>query len=332
MTTMTCSHLGIDVSKLKLDVALLTAAGLHTACFENSLQGFGALERWLAGFANPVRVCLEATGTYGLGVARFLYQQKRTVSIVNPLMIHHFARARLSRNKTDAHDAELIARFSQQNNPRPWQPPSPEQEKLQTLVRVREQLVESRALAKQHLEGAPRAAAAFFNAQIRQLTGQIDKIENQIRQAWQDVPELAQAMGWLTSIPGVGEVTAVTILAILPPLDQIQSARQLAAFAGVTPCQKQSGKNTGKTRMSKLGHSRLRKALYLPAVVAVRYNPRAQALAQRLAAKGKPKMVIIGAVMRLLTHLIFGVLKNRTPFDPNYLTAQIASKAAAGRL
>jgi len=332
MTTMNCSHLGIDVSKLKLDVALLTATGIHTEAFENTPAGFGALERWLAGFSGPIRVCLEATGIYGLEVTRFLYQQKRTVSVVNPLMVHHFARARLTRNKTDLHDAELIARFSQQNNPRPWQPPTPAQEKLQGLVRVREHVVESCVLAKQHLESAPAANARFFKAQIRQCQRQIKQIEEQMNEVCTEDADLARGLELLKSIPGIGQITAATVLAILPPLDQIQSARQLAAFAGVTPCQKQSGNSPGKTRMSKLGHARLRKALYMPAVAALRFNPRAQALAQRLAAKGKPKMVIIGAIMRLLTHLIFGVLKNRTHFDPNYLQAEIAGKAAAGRL
>jgi transposase len=324
MTTKNTAHLGIDVSKFKLDVALLTPAAIHTALFDNTLAGFGALERWLSRFAGTIDVCMEATGAYALGVAKFLHQRQRKVSIVNPLMVHHFARARLSRNKTDIHDAELIARFSQQNNPRPWQPPTAGQEKLRILVRVREQFVESRALSKQHMESAPPNAVGFFKTQLRQLQRQIDKLEDQIRQTCKETPELIQALGWLTSIPGVGEITAVTLLSILPPLDQIQSARQLAAFAGVTPSQNQSGTSPGKTRMSKIGHSRLRKALYLPAVAALRCNPRAQALAQRLAAKGKSKMVLVGAIMRLLTHLMFGVLKNRVAFDPNYLNAKTA--------
>jgi transposase len=318
-------HLGIDVAKLKLDVALLAEDGVHTAVFNNNPEGFAALEAWLTRWTEPVRVCLEATGTYGLGVAHYLHQHQRTVSIANPLAVHHFARVLLSRNKTDPHDAQLIARYSQQYNPRPWQPPSPEAEKLQVLVRVREQLVESCALAKQHLESAPAMAARFFKAQIRQLERQITKLEKEIRQFCKALPQWAHAIEWLTSIPGIGETTALTVLSILPPLEDLKSARQLAAFAGVTPCQKQSGQSSGRTRMSKLGHSRLRKALYWPAVTALRCNPRAQALAQRLAKKGKKKMVIIGAVMRLLTHLIYGVLKNRAPFDPNHLNAQPAS-------
>jgi transposase len=322
---MNDSHLGIDVSKLKLDVALLTDQGIHSNSFSNDPKGFRSLERWLQGFPGSIRVCLEATGPYGLGVARFLYEHQKAVSIVNPLMVHHFAKSRLNRNKTDTHDAQLIARFSQQNNPRLWQPPTPQQQLFGELVRVREQLVQSCATAQHHLESAPAAAARFFKAQIRLLQKQIAKVEEQIQQIWKANPQMAQAVGWLTSIPGVGETTAVTVLAIMPALDQIQSARQLAAFAGVTPCQKQSGNSPGKTRMSKLGHRRLRKALYFPALSALRHNPRAKALAQRLAAKGKRRMVIVGAVMRLLLHLMFGVLKNHAPFDPNHLQGSLAS-------
>jgi transposase len=318
-------HLGIDVAKLKLDVALLTDQGVHTAVFPNNSTGFRALEDWLRRWPQPLRVCLEATGSYSLGVASFLHQRQRLVSLVNPLAVHYFARTCLSRNKTDPHDALLIARYSQQYNPRPWTPPTLAQQRLQTLVRTREQILDSRMLVQQHLENAPAGAAVYFRAQLRQLQRQTEKVEQQIRQAWQAVPEMALAMSWLTSIPGIGEITAATILAILPPVEQMRSARQLAAFAGVSPCQKQSGNSPGRTRLSKLGHRRLRKALYWPAITALRCNPRAQALAQRLAEKGKRKMVIIGAVMRLLTHLIYGVLKNRHPFDPNYLQVPVAS-------
>ena len=135
-----------------------------------------------------------------------------------------------------------------------------------------------------------------------------------------------------TIIPGVGTVTAATVLAIMPEIDQLDNARQLAAFAGVTPSQRQSGTLFGRTRMSKLGHRRLHKALYFPAITALRCNPRVQALAIRLAQKGKAKMVIVGAAMRLLAHLIFGVLKNRTAFDPAYQQRRAgttSSRAAA---
>lgn len=313
------AQLGIDVSKLKLDVALLLPTTVtHTATFLNSPKGFDALARWLARYAAAPRVCLEATGSYSLPVARFLHGRGLTVSLVNPMAIHFFARTRMSRNKTDAHDAVLIALYGQQYQPRPWQPPTPAKQQLQELVRVREQVLETRVLVQQHLESAPAATAKYFRAQIKLLTRQLVLLAAQIQAAVQADTALDQAVQLLTSIPGIGTITAVTALTTMPEIDQLDSARQLAAFAGVTPRQHQSGAMAGRTRMSKQGHRRLRKALYFPAIAALRSNPRVQALAIRLAQKGKTKMVIIGAAMRLLAHLIFGVLKNRTPFDPHH--------------
>src|SRR5580700_4304043 len=160
-------QLGIDVSKFKLDVVLLLSLQTHTATFANTAKGFQALARWLARFQICPKVCLEATGTYGLGVAHFLHERGLSVSIVNPLAVHFFARTLMSRNKTDAHDATLIARYAQQHQPRTWQPPTPAKAQLQQLVRVREQILESRVVAQQHLESAPPATAKFFRAQLR---------------------------------------------------------------------------------------------------------------------------------------------------------------------
>ena len=326
------AELGIDVSKLKLDVALLLSTTTHAATFPNTAKGFDALVRWLAHLSVSPRVCLEATGVYSLPVARFLHGRGFVVSLVNPMAIHFFARTRMSRNKTDAHDAALIALYGRQYQPRPWHPPTPAREQLQQLVRAREQVLVARVQAQQHLESTPKAVAKYFRAQIKLLTGQLVRLTAQIQAAVQADAALAQAVDWLTSIPGIGTVTAVTVLTTMPEITQLDSARQLAAFAGVTPSQRQSGTLAGRTRMSKQGHQRLRKALYFPALAALRSNPRVQALAIRLAQKGKTKMVIIGAAMRLLTHLIFGVLKNRTTFDPHYQRRPLlksSSRAAA---
>jgi transposase len=232
-------QLGIDVSKLKLDVALLLPVGTHAATFANTPKGFLALARWLARFPVQPRVCLEATGTYGLPVAHFLHGRGLVVSIVNPMAIHFFARTRMSRNKTDAHDANLIAHFAQQHQPRAWQPPTPAQAQLQPLVRVREQVLECRVVAQQHLESAPAATAKYFRAQIRLLDRQLRALAGQIEQVLQAHPALKESAALLTTIPGVGTVTAATVLAIIPEIDRLDNARQLAAFAGVTPSQRQ---------------------------------------------------------------------------------------------
>jgi transposase len=316
------THLGIDLAKDKFDVCLLTQPEQRHASFANSPKGFGQLLAWLKQHKAPdARACMEATGRYGHALAAFLYKKNIAVSVVNAAAIHFFARSQMSRNKTDAYDAQLIARYSRDYQPRLWQPRTPEIQQLQALVRTREQLVQSRVIARQRLSETPALTARFFREQIQLLARQIKAVEREIHSLAQGEGEMAQALQLLMSIPGIAQTTAATVLATMPEVEQLASARQLAAFAGVTPRQSQSGKSAGKTRLSKLGHSRLRKALYLPAVCALRRNPRVRALAQKLAEKGKAKMVIVGAAMRQLLHLCYGVLKNKTPFAADYLKA-----------
>lgn len=135
-------------------------------------------------------------------------------------------------------------------------------------------------------------------------------------------PHLKQQRELLTSIPGIGEQTAAVLLAEVGRIEDYKNARQLAAYAGLTPCERSSGTSVhGKTRLSCTGNVRLRKALYMPAVVAMRCNPLPKAMSERLLGRGKVKMQVIGALMRKLVHLAFGILKSQKPFDPNYLTA-----------
>jgi transposase len=142
-------------------------------------------------------------------------------------------------------------------------------------------------------------------------------LKEQIRDHIDGHPGLRKQARLLETIPGVGEATIAQLLAVVGDLARFKSARQLAAFLGLTPRQHQSGSSVrGKTRMAKMGHAQLRKALFFPAIVATRFNPLVRAFAQRLAQAGKPKMAIVGAAMRKLVHIIFGVLKSGRPFDP----------------
>jgi transposase len=135
-------------------------------------------------------------------------------------------------------------------------------------------------------------------------------------------PHLKQQRDLLTSIPGIGDMTASVLLAEIRDVSDYNNARQLAAYAGLTPCERSSGTSVkGKTRLSCTGNVRLRKALYLPAVVAMRHNPLLKAMSDQLLGRGKVKMQVIGALIRKLVHLAFGILKSQKPFDPNYLTA-----------
>lgn len=318
------SYLGIDVSKAWLDVVLLRE-GLPTekGQFDNSHQGFRQLQHFLKKRkVKTLHACLEATGYYGAEAALFLHQAGYRVSVVNPARIKAYAESQLSRTKTDAGDAALIADFCCTQQPSPWTPPPLEQQELQVLVRHLENLHDMRQQeVNRRQAGIPSETIlktlddhiAFLDQQIADLLRLIhDHIDRH--------PHLRQQRDLLTSIPGIGDMTAFKLLAEIVDVHAFDSARQLAAFAGLTPRERRSGSSVrARTRLSKRGSPRLRDALYFPAIVAQRHNPILQVFAQRLLAAGKSKMQVVAAVMRKLLHLVFGILKSGQPFDPLYL-------------
>lgn len=317
------AYLGIDVSKAKLDVVLLRdGQAAEAAQFDNTPQGFRSLRNFLKKrHAQPLWVCLEATGYYGDAVALFLHQAGYTVSVVNPARIKGYADSRLSRNKTDASDAALIADFCRTQQPEVWTPPAPEQQELQALVRHLDNLRDMRQQeVNRRQAGIPSETVLHtLEAHIAFLDQQIDDLLRQIRDHIDRHPQLRQQRELLTSIPGIGDITAFKLLAEIRDIRVFDSAPQLAAFAGLTPRHHLSGSSVrARPRLSKRGTSRLRAALYFPAVVAQRCNPILQAFAQRLLHNGKSKLAVIAAVMRKLLHLVFGILKSGQPFDPHF--------------
>lgn len=319
-------HLGLDIAKLKFDCALIVGQRLTKQSFPNSSVGFNQLLHWLAKqSAADCHAALEATGRYGEALAGFLFQRGFRVSVVNPARIRFFAQSLLTRNKTDALDAEIIARFCQQQQPRAWTPPAAAQSQLQALTRLLVDLQTQRQDNQNRLESATLPAVIrCLKLLDRQLAKHIASVQQQIQQHIQTDAQLDQQNQLLQTIPGVGPATAATVLAELPP--QLATARQAAAYAGVTPRQKLSGSSVrGRTGLSKTGNGRLRKALYFPAITALKHNPIIRALAQRLLAKGKSKMCVVAAAMRKLLHLIFGVLKHQQPFNPNWHNATFSN-------
>jgi transposase len=314
--------LGIDVAKQTFDVALRGGPSIQWHHFDNTLDGFKALRHWLEQQGvTELHACLEATGIYYEALAEYLYQQAYTVSVVNPWQIKAFADSKLRRHKTDRLDADLIAEFCQKERPRAWQPLAPAERTLQALVRHRDSLVETRQQQLHRLESSRDAlVTASLQRVIDQLTAEIQHVEQQIQDHVDHHPDLKQKQQLLASIPGIGTQTATHLLAEMPDLAEYPSAKQAAADAGLTPAERSSGTSVReKPRLSKIGNPRVRKLLYFPALAAMRYNPMIQALRQRLLAQGKAKMVVVGAAMRKLLHLAYGVLKNNKPFDPAYV-------------
>jgi transposase len=323
------SYLGIDVSKARLDAVLLREGqSAEAAQFANSRPGFNRLRHFLKKRrVEQVHVCLEATGSYGDELAWFLHEAGYSVSVVNPARIKAYADSRLSRNKTDAGDAALIADFCRTQQPDAWTPPTPEQRELQALVRHWENLTHMRQQeVNRRQAGIPSPTVLqTLDAHIAFLDQQLTELQQRIHDHIDRYPHLRQQRDLLTSIPGIGDLTACKLLAEIRDIHAFDSAPQLAAFAGLTPRQHTSGSSVrGKPRLSKRGSARLRSALYFPAIVAQRYNPILRPFAQRLLAAGKPKLAVIAAVMRKLLHLVYGILTSGQPFDPDFLTKTAA--------
>jgi transposase len=314
--------LGIDIAKDTVAVALLSSKGLEQASFPNTPQGATKLLTWLTKRkVTRVHACMEATGTYGEELALALYQAGHTVSVVNPARIAAYAKSQLARNKTDAVDAQLIARFCLKEEPRAWAPPAPEVRELRALVRHLEDLQTMRQAEANRMgsQTQPQAVQQALQEHLAFLAQQIAQLRQQIDAHISRYPNLQRQRDLLVSIKGIGPRTAPLLLAELGDITAFENARAVAAQAGLTPRQFSSGSSVRKrSRLSKVGSPALRKALYFPAIVAKQHNPIVRAFCARLLAAGKTPMAVVGAAMRKLIHIVYGVLKTGKPFDPNY--------------
>jgi transposase len=312
--------LGIDIAKQKFDAALLIGGKLKHKTCKNSTDGFETLSHWLRKQGvDRLHACLEATGSYGDELALYLHNAGHTVSIVNPARIKGFAQSELLRTKNDKMDAGLIARFCLAMHPEPWEPPAPEIRALQALVRRVDALIGMRTQEMNRLGTAPVTVEPSIREHIAYLNEQIEKIKQQIAGHIDGIPELKSKKDLLYSIPGIGPATIAAILAEINIFDRCDEVRKVVAFIGLAPRETVSGTSIkGKPRLCKIGHARLRKALYMPAVVSIRYNPVITVFYRRLKNKGKNGKLIVCAIMRKLVHIIFGILKSGKPFDPNF--------------
>jgi transposase len=311
---------GIDVSKLKLDLALLRESGkFRDKVVANSRKGFEELLAWLAKQGvTRAHICMEATGAYWEELAEFLVDAGFEVSVVNPLLIRKYSESRGERSKTDRIDARVIARFCAERHPERWQAPSKAVRGLRALVRRREALVELRTeeLNRRDSASEPRVLESIDKV-IAHLDEQIALIEQQIHRHIDDDPTLKQQGKLLQSVPGIGKVVSAMLLSYYGGDLRFGTSKQAVAFAGLDTCHRESGTSVrGKPRMSKRGHSNIRGTLYMPAVVTMSKTGWGKAFAARLAQAGKPSLVIIGAVMRKLVVIAYGVLKSGQPFNP----------------
>jgi len=306
---MAAVYAGIDVSKERLDIYIHPLG--ERLALANDAGGWRHLQRRLARLA-PALVVMEATSKYHRSVHRRLDAAAIPVAVVNPLRARLFAEACGRLGKTDAIDARMLALMAEQCRPDPTPPLAPEAEALQELVRAR-----AAAVAEKTATGQRRATAAtaFLRRELARalasLERHIARLEAEIDRIIAAHPGLARRKAVLRSIPGIGPVTAITLIAGLDELGRC-SDKQVASLAGLAPHPRDSGSRQGQRRTGG-GRSELRSCLYMAAVAAIRANPDLKAFHQRLSDKGKPFKVAITAVMRKLLVLANSlVAQNRT--------------------
>jgi transposase len=315
-------HIGIDISKASFDVALALQGVMYQLQFQNNRTGFGQFQKWLKKRkVVEAHACMEATGRYADELARFLYDRGYLVSVVNPKRIKSYAESKLIRNKTDAVDAAIIEDFCRTQQPRLWEPSAPEIEELQMMTRHLEALKKMRTQELSRLKSGITAPVVqeMIQKHIAFLEQEIEQLEEQIDEHIDHHPGLKEDATLIASIPGIGSLTAAILMAEIKDINAFDSASELASYAGLSPQKRQSGTSVrGRPRLTKIGNAALRKALFFPSMSARQHNPIVKAFCERLSARGKQTMVIQGAAMRKLLHIVYGVWKKGRPFDPDY--------------
>lgn len=310
--------LGIDLARLTFWGALrLDKQRILKKEFANNRAGFRKLALWLKQHAvGKVRAAVESTNCYADALLQWLYDAGHEVFLLNPERTVAYARSLGCRNKTDQADCVTIATYIALHDATPWRPPTPQQSTLRSLTRTRAQLV---ACAKQLASQRRTAAAAgrgHLDAVFAKVRAQLKQIEREIAQHLSQHATLAEQVNRLRTIKGIGLVTAATIIAELPPVDEKTDPRTIAGWAGLTPRRRQSGNTEWRATISRKGNVHVRDALYMPALVAKRRNPLMRDFALRLAAKGKTSNAILGAIAHKMLRICVGLLRSKTDFDP----------------
>lgn len=320
--------LGIDIAKASFDATLLAPHGQpHHHVFANTPTGFAELAAWLEQHSVvQLHACMEATNIYWEALASFLHARGCSVSVVNPARIKGFAQATMQRNKTDKLDSAIIAAFCAKHQPSAWEPMTAEQQRLRALMRHREDLLQTKLQQHNRLRDTTDSLVRHSLEQVlKVIASQLDEVEQLIKDQVAADAAMKANLALLTTIVGIGALTASKLLAEYGALGEYDSAKAAAADAGLSPAQYQSGTSVRRrTRLSKQGKAGVRAALYMPAMRAMRHCPGFRAFADGLAARGKPKKVILGAVMRKLVHVAYGVLKHQTPYDPSKVCGRLA--------
>jgi len=318
------NHVGIDVSA-KTFTVVMDHEGDRTEAFDlpNDAVGHKKLIRMATQNGLHAKVVLEATGVYSLDLALALHRAKRVeVMVANPRAVSQFAGAYLRRSKTDSLDAKMIVEFAIRMDFEAWVPPKPHIFDLRAVSRRIEGMVKMATQEKNRLH----AATSFdemseivrndIEVNLRHLERRIGRLREQARELIAQHPELERAFLHITSVKGIALSAGIQILAELAMLPENMDVRQWVAHAGLDPRVFQSGTSINKpAHISRQGNAHIRRALFLPAIVAAVHEPHVKAFYEKLLGRGKTKMQANVAVMRKLLHAIYGMLKHDRDFD-----------------
>ena len=318
------TKLGIDISKRTFDVCLLNGSKPKFEKFRNDPEGFKKLESWLKkARSTELHIGMEATGNYWKALARFLIAHGHQVSVINPLKIKRYGDYRLHCNKTDKTDALMIANYCLQEgeNLLLWQDVDEETRHLRDLIQYRGSILTMLGQIKNRIESIVEDESVLL-CQLEDKAHweqRLELVNQEVEAAVKESEAMKKKNALLQTIPGIGSVMASYFLAFIPDVSAFKTSRQVVAYFGLDPSIQESGTSVKKqSRISKKGNATFRGKLYLPAIVAVRFNPVIKNLSERMTASGHLKKEIYVAAMRKLVILMYGVLKSGKPFDPNY--------------
>lgn len=326
--------LGIDVAQKELVVSLgrlredLTQEIYASKVFANNEKGHLNLVSWvnkLADSSHRVKYVMEATGVYHEGIAYFLFDRSLDVSIVLPNKISSYVRTLEVKTINDFTSAEAIARFGLERKLELWKRPEPTLKKLKQLCRERDQIVSERTIVKNQLhaelaEAEPNSSSiARLRKRIQFLNKQEKEVKEEIKIHVKSDVNLSRVIDTITTIPGVGLLTAATVLSETNGFELIRNKRQLASYAGLDIREKQSGTSVkGKPTISKRGNRYLRKAMHLPALAATRTDPKFKSVFIRIVERHGIKMKAVVAIQRRLLEMIYTIFKTQTPYQKDY--------------
>lgn len=330
MSKAAMNYVGIDVSAKKLDLALKVNGKYLNAQFENAAKGFTAIIKYVRKRSKSAKVCVEATGIYHLELSLALHEAKNIeIMVVNPRVAKDFAKALCQRSKTDMSDARMLSEYIERMDFKAWSPPRKVIWDIRSIARRMDVLTRQRAAEKNRLHVTMNPLITTdIEVNIRHLQRRIDLLQKKGVELIKADDQLLEDFTLITTITGIAEASAIRIMGELLMLPKDMTVRQWVAHAGLDPRSYESGSSVKKkVRISKVGNAHLRHALFMPAHAASRHDQNVKVFREELAKRGKTPMQGVVAVMRKLLHTIYGVMKNKTPYDTKLFYQKVENTA-----